>query len=677
MKILIIEDDRLVADTVVSLLTSQAHAVEVAEDGAAGWSLVKAYDYDLVILDLTLPKVDGISLCRQIRGHNAQVPILILTGRDDAHTKATGLDAGADDYVVKPFDAEELLARVRALLRRSGETTQTLLNWGDLLLDPSSCQVTCHDKPVPLTPKEYALVELFLRNPKRVFSCSAILDHLWAYEEAPGEEAVRTHIKGLRQKLKAANPTHDMIETVYGIGYRLKAQEIAHEESSPEENVSPAATQEQDLKAKIQRIWQESQAQVQAQLSLIQQTLTGLAQVIDQQQDLSQHTSTQESLPIALREAHSLAGSLGTFGFAQGSTFARQLETQLRHIQQNQTITAPESSNLQTVLQQLQQEIQQANQPKAQTPINASMPLARATPSPEADQRPTLLIIDADTQLAKALLREPACNVFRIEIAKTLSSAREKIQFAKPSLILLEPDVAKQIEQSVTFLNQLSHYSPLIPTVIFTVHTDLCERRSLLQSKSHIVLPKPATPNQILDAMQQVLDRTHQIQSRVLIVDDDPKILTLAQHLLQPWGLNVTTLADPKQFWSTLEAVQPDLLILDILMPDVNGIEVCEMVRGDAQWSTLPILILTAHKDPETINQVFGVGADDFVSKPIVGPELVTRVMNRLERTKLMQRRYDNRADEVARFAANRLSTPSLVSEPFLSPPAIPESSLT
>jgi DNA-binding response OmpR family regulator/HPt (histidine-containing phosphotransfer) domain-containing protein len=662
MKILVIEDDRLVADTLVSLLTSQAHAVEVAEDGAAGWSLVKAYDYDLVILDLTLPKIDGISLCRQIRGHNSQVPILILTGRDDAHTKATGLDAGADDYVVKPFDSEELLARVRALLRRSGETTQTLLIWGDFTLDPSSCQVTCHDKPVPLTPKEYALVELFLRNPKRVFSCSAILDHLWAYEEAPGEEAVRTHIKGLRQKLKAANPNHDVIETVYGIGYRLKAQETHHPESPPEENVSPPLTQEQELKAKIQQIWQDSQAQVQAQLTTIQQVLNGLGEAIATSQDLPKHLSTQASLPIALREAHSLAGALGTFGLTQGSTVARQLEAQLNHINQHQTITQPELSSLHTTLQVLQQEIQQtsqqtsqqASQAKAQTPANALMPLARSTaPTLEIDPRPTLLIVDADTQLTKTLLREPAFSAFRIEIAKTLSSAREKIQFAKPSLILLEPDVAKKIEQSVTFLNQLSHYSPLIPTVIFTVHTDLSERRSLLQSKSHIFLPKPATPSQILDAIQQVFDRTNQIQSRVLVVDDDPKILTLTQHLLQPWGLNVTTLADPKQFWSTLEATQPDLLILDILMPDVNGIEVCEMVRGDAQWSALPILIFTARKDPETINQVFGVGADDFVSKPIVGPELVTRVINRLERTKLLQRHYARNASMAATLTPN------------------------
>jgi DNA-binding response OmpR family regulator len=124
-----------------------------------------------------------------------------------------------------------------------------------------------------------------------------------------------------------------------------------------------------------------------------------------------------------------------------------------------------------------------------------------------------------------------------------------------------------------------------------------------------------------------------------MVVDDDPSILTAIQHLLQPWGLRVTTLADPQQFWPTLVATQPDLLILDILMPEINGIELCQIVRSDTRWSELPILVLTAHQDGDIVNQVFSAGADDFVSKPLTGPELVTRVINRLERTQQLQHR--------------------------------------
>jgi DNA-binding response OmpR family regulator len=225
MKVLIVEDDELTAKALITVLSNQNYAIEVATDGQAGWELVQAFSYDLVMLDVILPKLDGISLCQRLRDSGYQMPILLLTGRDSSHDKVIGLDAGADDYVVKPFDPEELVARVRALLRRGGSTSLPVLEWGNLRLDPTSCEVTYGTRPLQLTPKEFSLLELLLRNTRRVFSCGVILEHLWSYGETPGEEAVRTHIKGLRQKLKTVNAPADLIETVYGIGYRLKPLE--------------------------------------------------------------------------------------------------------------------------------------------------------------------------------------------------------------------------------------------------------------------------------------------------------------------------------------------------------------------------------------------------------------------------------------------------------------------
>ncbi|MBG1265246.1 response regulator transcription factor, partial [Nostoc sp. WHI] len=225
MKVLVVEDDELNAYALTAVLNNQNYAVEVAIDGGAAWDLIQIYDYDLILLDVMLPKLDGISLCRKIRSSGLQVPILLLTGRDSSHEKAIGLDAGADDYVVKPFDEQELVARVRALLRRGGVTSQPVLEYGNLRLDPSSCEVMYAGKLLTLTPKEYALLELFLRNSRRVFSCGMILGHLWSYEDTPQEDAVRTHIKGLRHKLKAVEAPSDFVETVYGIGYRLKPLE--------------------------------------------------------------------------------------------------------------------------------------------------------------------------------------------------------------------------------------------------------------------------------------------------------------------------------------------------------------------------------------------------------------------------------------------------------------------
>jgi len=222
MKILIVEDDERIAEALAEALADQHYTVDTAADGEAGWDLVEAFPYDLVLLDVMLPKLDGIQFCQQLRDYSYRMPVLMLTARDTSIDKVMGLDAGADDYVVKPFDLEELSARIRALLRRGGTTTPPVLKCGSLQLDPSSCEVTYRDRSLNLTPKEYSLLELFLRNRRRVFSRSAILESLWSFEEPPEEDTVKAHVKGLRQKLKAVGAPANFIETIYGLGYRLK-----------------------------------------------------------------------------------------------------------------------------------------------------------------------------------------------------------------------------------------------------------------------------------------------------------------------------------------------------------------------------------------------------------------------------------------------------------------------
>jgi DNA-binding response OmpR family regulator len=224
MKILLVEDDERIADALAEDLTDQNYVVDIAYEGNTAWDFVEAYTYDLILLDVMLPDIDGITLCRKIRSQSPNsTPILMLTARDTVSDRVLGLDAGADDYLIKPFDLTELLARIRSLLRRSGGTAlPTVYELGKLRLDPSTCEVFYGDQLLSLTPKEYGLLELFLRNGRRVFSSSQILERLWSLEEPPAEETVRTHIKGLRHKLKAAGAPADFIETVHGLGYRLK-----------------------------------------------------------------------------------------------------------------------------------------------------------------------------------------------------------------------------------------------------------------------------------------------------------------------------------------------------------------------------------------------------------------------------------------------------------------------
>ncbi|MEO0769354.1 MAG: response regulator transcription factor, partial [Cyanobacteria bacterium J06649_4] len=179
-------------------------------------------DYDLILLDLMLPNLDGISLCKKLRLAQCQAYILMLTARDTSSDKIMGLDAGADDYLVKPFNIEELSARIRALQRRSRELTPQVLQHGNLALNPVTQAVTYGKKTLSLTPKEHLLLEYFMRHPGQVLSRSALLDKLWEFDKASSEGTVKTHLTNLRSKLKLAGSPKDLIETVYGMGYRLK-----------------------------------------------------------------------------------------------------------------------------------------------------------------------------------------------------------------------------------------------------------------------------------------------------------------------------------------------------------------------------------------------------------------------------------------------------------------------
>ncbi|MBF2014932.1 MAG: response regulator transcription factor [Rivularia sp. T60_A2020_040] len=225
MKFLLVEDDERIAASLAEALTDNNYAVDVAGDGEEGWDLITAFSYDLILLDVMLPKLNGIELCQRLRQSGYSLPVLMLTARDTSIDKILGLDAGADDYVIKPFDLKELLARIRALLRRGSVPLSTLLEWGGLLLDPATCNVTYKGQLLSMTPKEYQLLELFLRNNGHVLSRDQILDRLWSSIDPPGQDTVKVHIRGIRQKLKAAGAKHDFIETVYGLGYRLNQNE--------------------------------------------------------------------------------------------------------------------------------------------------------------------------------------------------------------------------------------------------------------------------------------------------------------------------------------------------------------------------------------------------------------------------------------------------------------------
>jgi len=224
MRVLLVEDDDRIAQPLAEDLSHQNHVVDIARDGIEGWEYAQSMNYELILLDVMLPWLDGISLCKRLRTCGSNALILMLTARDTTSDKVIGLDAGADDYLVKPFELEELAARIRALSRRNLETKPPILTHGDLWLDPSAQSVTYAGETLSLTPKEYMILECFLRNPAQVLTRSLLIDRLWKFDQSSGEETIKTHMTNLRRKLKAAGESETLIETVYGVGYRLCAK---------------------------------------------------------------------------------------------------------------------------------------------------------------------------------------------------------------------------------------------------------------------------------------------------------------------------------------------------------------------------------------------------------------------------------------------------------------------
>jgi DNA-binding response OmpR family regulator len=222
MRILVVEDDLRLAAMLQEALMACQYVVDTAQDGEDAWEWIQTADYDLIVLDVTLPKLNGISFCQRLRSQNTRVPVLMLTARDMLSDKITGLDAGADDYMVKPFEMPELMARVRALLRRGSAIETPGMSWGNLCLNANTHEAVYANQPLSLTPKEFILLELLIANGRRVLSRSGIIERLWSLEDSPTDETVRSHIRGLRQKLKEAGAPEDLIETVHGVGYRLK-----------------------------------------------------------------------------------------------------------------------------------------------------------------------------------------------------------------------------------------------------------------------------------------------------------------------------------------------------------------------------------------------------------------------------------------------------------------------
>ena len=222
MRILVVEDDRRLSGIIKRGLLEEGYAVDIAYDGEEGEYLAEDTAYDLIILDIMLPKKDGIEICQDLRLRKINTPIFMLTARDTVEDRVKGLDAGADDYLVKPFAFNELLARVRALLRREGLSKSPRLQVGDLTVDTLTREVWRGGRRIEMTNKEYIILEYFMRHPNMVITRTMLGDHAWDYEFDTMSNLIDVYIRRLRRKIDEGNQG-SLIQTVRGAGYRLRA----------------------------------------------------------------------------------------------------------------------------------------------------------------------------------------------------------------------------------------------------------------------------------------------------------------------------------------------------------------------------------------------------------------------------------------------------------------------
>lgn len=611
MRILLVEDDQITGLALVDSLTAQQYVVNLANDGETGLQLAQEFAYDLVLLDIVLPKLDGISVCQRLRGQGYEGPILLLTAKDSSSDRVLGLDAGADDYVVKPFDLPELLARIRALLRRNKSGMPNIITWETIRFDPAHSEVTCNGKPIHLTPKEYCVLELFLFNPKRIFSRSAILDRLWDFAESPGEETVSSHIYSLRQKLKAAGSA-DMIETVHGLGYRLRTPSRSSEPAASSDLEPPLAVatprrdRQQAAVARTAKLWEKFKPKLMTQILDLETAINALPSQPDCQQ-------------VAEQTAHKLVGSLGLFGWTEGSRMARQLE---KLLQQPEMLKSDEIDWAMARIQLIRQGVDHV------TVDDVVLSPAIATPLPYS---PLILVVDDDLLLAEQLRLEATLLGMRVEVATDLAVARVMIAKTPPDAILLDLNFPRSTEDGLSLLKELANCLPRIPVLVFTVRESLGDRVQALQLGARAFLHKPLLTHQIFQAIIEVLQHRPLSGHRVIVVNEDAIALSTLAASLRSWNVETTTVENPKHFWQVLTTVMPDLLILERELSAISGLDLCQVVRHDPQWRDLPILVMTDRTDLASIQQVFAAGASDFIAKPVVESELVMRIVSRLE----------------------------------------------
>ena len=379
---------------------------------------------------------------------------------------------------------------------------------------------------------------------------------------------------------------------------------------APEAGV-PAAGADHAARAALRSIWEQHRESMIERLDVVDRAIA----------DLMADALEEETRLEAEREAHKLAGSVGTFGFVRASENAREIELALRASDRLGPERVPTLCDLAlAVRSELDEE------PASE--ISSAPPVT-------AEGTRLVLAVDDDTGLLDRLAAEGAARSLRVQGAASPAAARAALDHETPDLVLLDLTFPGEQDDAMELLSELTARSPSVPVLVLTVSQAFTDRVEVARRGGRGFLTKPMTAGQVIEAAEKFLERVHASDIKVVAVDDDPAVLATLRGLLETEGLSLAALSDGTRLWEVLDEVSPDLLILDVDMPRIGGIELCQMVRNDQRWAGLPVVFLTARRDPETVQSVFAAGADDYLNKPIVAAELTMRIRNRLDRIRL------------------------------------------
>ena len=382
----------------------------------------------------------------------------------------------------------------------------------------------------------------------------------------------------------------------------------------------------------IREVWEAESDGVLAGVEVLDQAVAAaVAGVLDEELRLT-----------AKREAHKLAGSVGTFGFSEASERARELEQALESAAEP---AADESARMADLVRAIRAELEAASATEEAVDAPAE------TDEPAAID---LLLVSADAELARRIGAEAEARGLSWQLAAEPGVAREALDGSSPELILLDLEAGGEAEVTLELLAVASERRP----VVVLTGAEGPDRVEVARRGGRGFLSRELAASELVDAVLAVRERLRTAGTRVLALDDDPLVLSSVAALLATAGLEVTTCSDPDRFWEELELNPPDLVMLDYDMPEVEGPEMCRALRNDPRWEALPVLFLTSRDDPDSMRRMFEAGADDYISKPFVGPELLGRIANRLERVRMMRTLADT--DPLTGLANRRRSQEAL-----------------